>query len=84
MKIYCGDIDFLYKSMINQLDLTEHSYMMPYTEFKHAIEHESIVICKNSIFMLNIGVLSNRVKSLMRGELKPMVIDFLNNTATLN
>jgi hypothetical protein len=58
--------------------------MMPYAEFKHAIEHESIVICKNSIFMLNIGVLSNRVKSLMRGEIKPMVIDFLNNTATLN
>ncbi len=84
MKIYCGDIDFLYKSMLSQLNTDEIDFAMPYTEFKNAIEHQSIVICKNSIFMLNIGVLSNRVKSLMRGELKPMVIDFLNNTATLN
>jgi len=84
MKIYCGDVDFLYKSMLGQLNTEELDCAMPYTEFKNAIEHQSIVICKNSIFMLNIGVLSNRVKSLMRGEIKPMVMDFLNNTATLN
>ena len=84
MKIYCGDVDFLYKSMIGQLNTEELDFAMPYTEFKNAIEHQSIVICKNSIFMLNIGVLSNRVKSLMRGEITPMVMDFLNNTATLN
>lgn len=84
MKIYCGDVDFLYKSMLGQLNTEELDFAMPYTEFKNAIEHQSIVICKNSIFMLNIGVLSNRVKSLMRGEIKPMVMDFLNNTATLN
>lgn len=84
MKIYCGDVDFLYKSMLTQLNNIELDYAMPYTEFKAAIEHESIVICKNSIFMLNIGVLSNRVKSLMRGEIKPMVMDFPNNSVTLN
>jgi hypothetical protein len=84
MKIYCGDVDFLYKSMINQLDLSEHTMMMPYSEFKSAINSQSLIIVKNCLFMSNIGVLSDRVKSFARGETKPLVIDFLNNSVTLN
>jgi hypothetical protein len=84
MKIYCGDVDFLYNAMKNQIEPEFHKYMMPFEEFRFAIESHSLVFCQQAVYMLNIGVLSERVKALMKGQVKPIVIDFMNNTATLN
>jgi hypothetical protein len=84
MKIYCGDSEFLYSCMEKHIDVDFHKYMMPFEEFKHSIESHSIVIVSGAIFMLNISVLSDRIKALMKGEIKPIVIDFLNNNVILN
>lgn len=84
MKIYCGDSGFLYSCMQKHIEKDFHKYMMPFEEFKHSIESNSIVIVQGALFMSNIGVLSERVKALMKGEIKPMVIDFLINQVTLN
>jgi hypothetical protein len=84
MKIYCGDAEFLYTAMKNQTEIELQKYMMPFEEFKYAIESHSLVFCQQAVYMLNIGVLSERVKALMKGQVKPIVIDFMNNTATLN
>jgi hypothetical protein len=84
MKIYCGDAEFLYNAMRTQIEPEFHKYMMPFEEFRFAIESHSLVFCQQAVYMLNIGVLSERVKALMKGQIKPIVIDFINNTATLN
>jgi hypothetical protein len=70
--------------MKNQIEPELQKYIMPFEDFKFAIESHSLVFCQQALYMLNIGVLSERVKALMKGQIKPMVIDFINNTATLN
>lgn len=61
MKMYIGDADFLYKSLIRNTDAQIIHYLMPYHEFEQHIENLKIVSCNGIVYMRCIDALTRQV-----------------------
>lgn len=61
MKMYIGDSDFLYKSLIRNTDATIIHCLMPYHEFEKHIDNLKIVSCNGIVYMRSIDALTRQV-----------------------
>jgi hypothetical protein len=62
MKMYIGDADFLYKSLVKNSDAETLECIMNYIEFQRHINSNKIVSCNGIAYMRSIDALTNNIK----------------------
>lgn len=64
MKMYIGDADFLYKSLIRNTDSEIIHCLMPFHEFEQHVENLKIVSCNGIVYMRCIDALTRQVQTV--------------------
>lgn len=64
MKMYIGDADFLYKSLVRNVDSEIVGCLMPYLEFQKHINDMKIVSCNGIVYMKSIDALTRRIQTV--------------------
>ena len=62
MKMYIGDSDFLYKSLVRNTDKETVECLMPYLEFTKHINDMKIISCNGIVYMRSIDALTQNIK----------------------
>jgi hypothetical protein len=63
MKMYIGDADFLYKSLVKNSDAETLECIMNYIEFQRHINSNKIITCNGIAYMKSIDALTGHVKN---------------------
>jgi hypothetical protein len=64
MKMYIGDADFLYKSLLKNTSSEIVGCLMPYLEFQKHINDMKIVSCEGIAYMRSIDALTRRIQTV--------------------
>jgi polynucleotide 5'-kinase involved in rRNA processing len=64
MKMYIGDSDFLYKSLVRNTDKETVECLMPYLEFTKHINDMKIISCNGIVYMRSIDALTRRIQTV--------------------
>lgn len=64
MKMYIGDSDFLYKSLVRNTDKETVECLMPYLEFTRHINDMKIIRCNGIVYMRSIDALTRRIQTV--------------------
>lgn len=75
MKMYIGDSDFLYKSLVRNTDKETVECLMPYLEFTRHINDMKIISCNGIVYMRSIDALTRRIQTVQNN----MVINLAVN-----
>jgi hypothetical protein len=62
MKMYIGDADFLYKSLVKNSDAETLQCIMNYIEFQRHINSNKIVSCNGIAYMRSLDALTDNIK----------------------
>jgi len=62
MKMYIGDADFLYKSLVKNSDAETLQCIMNYIEFQRHINSNKIVSCNGIVYMRSLDALTDNIK----------------------
>jgi hypothetical protein len=74
MKLYIGDADFLYKSLVKNCDAETLECLMNYIEFQRHINDLKIVTCNGIAYMRSLEALTrpiNKIESNMVINMAP-------------
>ena len=64
MKMYIGDLEFLYKSLVRNVDKETVECLISFIEFARHINDNKIVSCNGIVYMRSIDALTKRIQTV--------------------